>query len=267
MTQRMPVLFVGHGDPMIALRQDAITEQLQEIGRTLRQPGVMPKAILAISAHWFTRGTFVQKTNQPRHINDMYGFPPELYQVEYPVRGSADLSDRVLELLGDRVQINNEWGIDHGSWTMLVHLFPNAEIPVVQLSINAEAGPDEAYAIGQALAPLRDEGYLILGSGNVVHNLREVRWNQPGGSIATEAFNQAIIDAVESGSADSVLHFDRLPYADYAVPTPEHFLPLIYCLGAAGSDHGEVFNNRSMMGSLAMTGFLFGEGSTVRRMA
>ena len=254
---RMPVLFVGHGDPMIALRDDAITRELAAQGRAIRQAYGQPRAILAVSAHWYTRGTFVQSAERPEQVYDMYGFPAELYHVKYPVKGFRPLTDAVLAALGDGVAVNDGWGIDHGAWTVLVHLFPEADIPVVQLSLDGTLPPERHYEIGQKLAALREAGYLILGSGNVAHNLRRVDWDNPGGSNETVAFNRAVIDRVTARDDRALVDYRRLPSAAYAVPTPDHYLPLLYCLGAAEQDKATVFNDACMLGSIAMTGFLF----------
>lgn len=216
-----------------------------------------PKAILAVSAHWYTRGTFVQTAARPKQLYDMYGFPEALYRVQYPVRGNSQLSHRVLSLLGKEVQPDNQWGIDHGTWTVLLHMFPGAEIPVVQLSVDATISSEKILEIGRRLSVLRDEGFLIFGSGNVVHNLAEADWDNPNGTDATLRFNQYIIDALTSGDYEKVIHYENAPDAGYAVPTPEHYLPLIYCLGAADGDGVRVFNNVCNLGSMAMTGFLF----------
>ena len=256
--KKMPVIFTGHGSPMLALDDDAVTQALSQIGQEVSATYGKSKAILMLSAHWFTRGTFVQKTETPSQIYDMYGFPEALYQVKYPAAGSPALADRVCALLGDDVAVNNDWGIDHGAWTVLVHMFPDADIPVVQLSIDGTAAPATLYAMAEKLSPLRDEGVLILGSGNVVHNLRRVEWDNPGGSDATEAFNAEIIQAVMARDDDAVIHWEAHPYADYAVPTPDHFLPLILCLGAAKDEKARVFNDVCNLGAIAMTGFVLG---------
>lgn len=258
MSKRMPVVFSGHGDPMIALRDDAVTKGMKEIGdRVLEQYG-KPKAILAISAHWYTKGSFIQTVDEPRQIYDMYGFPKKLYEVKYPVKGCRELSDRVIRLLGDNVKIDDSWGIDHGTWTVLVHMFPKADIPVVQLSVDGTQDAVNLYEIGWKLAALRDEGYLIFGSGNVVHNLRLVDWDNPDGTEMAYAFNSYIVDAVLNGDRAKVIAYENGPEAAYAVPTPEHYLPLIYCMGAGKGDKTEVFNNVCNLGSMAMTGFVFG---------
>ena len=254
---KMPVVFSGHGDPMIALRKDNVTEGMKAIGEKILKEYGKPKAILAISAHWYTRGTFVQTAAEPKQIYDMYGFPKELYEVKYPVAGCKELSDQVISLLREDIKVNDDWGIDHGTWTVLVHMFPDAYLPVVQLSVDGTISRDKMLEIGRKLAALRDEGYLIFGSGNVVHNLRRVEWDNPEGTEMTHRFNQYIIDAVLSGDDDKVVNYESGPDAAYAVPTAEHYLPLIYCLGAAKGDSAEVFNNVCNLGSMAMTGFIF----------
>lgn len=258
MTERiMPVVFSGHGSPMVALEHNQITEGMQKVGEKIINTYGKPKAILAISAHWYTDGTYIQSAGTPRQIYDMYGFPPELYEVKYPVRGDNDLTNEVLKLLGNDVTINDSWGIDHGTWTVLVHMFPKADIPVVQLSVNGNLPPKEHYAIGEKLTVLRKQGYLIFGSGNIVHNLMRVEWDNEGGTPMTYRFNDTIRNAVVSHDHQTVIHYEDLPDASYAVPTPDHYLPLLYCLGAAGNDEVKVFNNVCNLGSMAMTGFVF----------
>ena len=159
---------------MLALRDNELTRSLRQLGDQVIKEFGRPKAILMVSAHWFTRGTLIQSAREPRQVYDMYGFPEELYQVTYPVEGYADLTNRVLELLGDDVKVDDDWGIDHGTWTVLVHMFPDADIPVVQLSVDGLSDPEVHYQLGKRLASLRKEGYLIMASGNVVHNLRQV---------------------------------------------------------------------------------------------
>ena len=255
---KMPVIFSGHGDPMIALRDDEVTRGMRAIGdQVLKQYG-KPKAILAISGHWYVPGTFVQKTETPKQVYDMYGFPRALYEVQYPVKGDAALSDRVLEILGDAVSVNNEWGIDHGTWTVLVHMFPQADIPVVQLSVDRRLSPEQCYMLGTELSVLREEGVLIFGSGNVVHNLRMVEWDNPNGTEMTLRFNQTVIEKIEAREDQAVVQYNNLPDAAYAVPTPDHYLPLLYVLGAAEGEAPLVFNNVCNLGSMAMTGFAFG---------
>lgn len=194
----------------------------------------------------------------------MYGFPRELHELSYPVSGDAALTAAVRDALGDDVRVSDDWGIDHGAWSVLVHMFPQADIPVVQLSVDGTAEHRRAYEIGRLLAPLRDEGCLILASGNVVHNLQRVDWEHPdAASTATLAFNVRIVRAVETRDDETVIGFERLPGAAYAAPTPDHFLPLLYTLGAGECGSAHVFNNVGVLGSLSMTGFVF-EGDAGR---
>ena len=256
--KKMPVIFSGHGSPMLALDNNDVTRGLREVGDAVLCKHGKPKAILAISAHWYVRGTYVQRTENPKQVYDMFGFPRELYEFKYPVKGDVVLADRVSDLLGERVSVKNDWGIDHGTWTVLCHMFPDADIPVVQLSVDATLSKDEIYEIGKSLAPLREEGYLIFASGNVVHNLRRVDWDNPKGSPECIAFNEAITNYVVARNDKAVVAYETVPNAAYAVPTPEHYLPLIYCLGAAEGETPEVFNNHCELGAIAMTGYSFG---------
>ena len=254
----MPVIFSGHGSPMIALEHNEITEGMDRIGRAVESRFGRPRAILMVSAHWYTHGTFVQSAPEPRQVYDMYGFPKELYEVKYPAKGDGELTRKVQSLLGSAVAVNDDWGIDHGAWTVLVHMFPKADIPVVQLSVDGDISYTEEFELGRKLAALRVDGYLILGSGNVVHNLREVEWENAGGSDATLRFNDYITEAVLQGDTEKVIGFASHPDAAYAVPTPDHYLPLLVCLGAAGADRAQVFNKICNLGSMAMTGYAWG---------
>lgn len=256
--ERFPVIFSGHGDPMLALRDDEITRELRAQGDKIIEKFGKPKAILSISAHWFTKGEFIQTSPEPKQVYDMYGFPQELYDLKYPVKGDAELSQRVIDLLKDDVKVNNEWGIDHGTWTVLVHMFPNADIPVVQLSVDTTADKNKLYEIGEKLAPLRDEGYLIFGSGNVVHNLRMVEWNNPNGSPRCVDFNNTFLDLLAKRDDKAIIDYEKLPNSAYAVPTSEHYLPIIYLLGASKGEKANVFNNVCNLGAIAMTGFTCG---------
>jgi 4,5-DOPA dioxygenase extradiol len=227
----MPVVFAGHGSPMLALEDTNETRGLRAVGDSLIRKYGKPKAILAVSAHWYTNGTFIQTAESPK---------------------------RVLELLGDKVSVNNDWGIDHGSWTVLCHMFPEADIPVVQLSVNGAGSAEEAYEIGKALKELRREGILILASGNIVHNLRLVDWNNKGGSDECLAFDKTITDAVLKREDASLISYEKLPLSRYAVPTPDHYLPLIYALGASEKEKAVVFNRHAELGAISMTGYVFG---------
>lgn len=256
--RKMPVVFSGHGSPMIALEDNSVTRGMKEVGDKIIERFGKPKAILVISGHWFKRATYIQAAETPKQIYDMYGFPEELYQVKYPVKGCADLSNRVMDLLGDEVKVNDDWGIDHGTWTVLCHMFPDADIPVVQLSVDISAEPHKLYEIGEMLSALRDEGYLIFGSGNVVHNLRMVDWSDPDGSPRCVDFNDTFIKLLSERNDEAIINYEDLPNAAYAAPTSEHFLPIIYLLGAAKGEKTEIFNNVCNLSAIAMTGFVIG---------
>ncbi len=267
---KMPVIFLGHGSPMLALEKNDVANGLHEIGEKILDKYGRPKAILMVSAHWYVGGTFIQTDPEPRQVYDMYGFPQELYEVKYEPKGCADLSGRVSELLGGSVSVNNEWGIDHGTWTTLVHVFPDASVPVVQLSVNKNISERECFEIGKKLSLLREEGYLIMANGNIVHNLSMVQWDNNDGTPMCKSFNEKIISLVEGQDIDALIDYKNLPDWKYAVPTPDHYLPLLYCLGAADSDvdslaesdanveNVTVFNNICDLGSMAMTSFAFG---------
>ena len=255
--KRMPTLFVGHGSPMMALEHTETTNTFKNIGQNIINNYGKPKAILAISAHWYTNGTYIQSAENPKQIYDMYGFPKELYEVVYSAKGDNKLTQKVQQLLGDAISIDDTWGIDHGMWTVLVHMFPDASVPVVQLSINKSLSPEEAYQLGKKLQSLRDEGYLIIGSGNIVHNLRRLEWDSPSGTPATIEFDRYITDAVLANDTDKVINYEQHPHAGYAAPTPDHYLPLIYIMGAGEGAKPTVFNQTYNSGSLSMTGFIF----------
>ena len=257
MTQtRMPVLFAGHGSPMSAIENSADTKAWQALGKQIPQP----RAVLSISAHWYTDGSRIQTSPHPKQIYDMYGFPQELYDLKYRPAGDPALAAQVQSLVrSPAVHADNTWGIDHGTWAVLCKIFPKADIPVVQLSVNSRLQPDQHYAIGKALSSLRSQGVLIFASGDVVHNLRRIDWDKEDGFDWADSFDTAIRDAVLKKDHETVIHYDRLGRpADLSVPTPEHFLPLLYALGASDdSDQVTVFNDRRTLGSLSMTGYLF----------
>lgn len=255
---RMPAIFVGHGSPMLALESDGVTEALKEVGEKVLSEFGRPKAILMVSAHWYKGRNLVQRTPHPQQIFDMYGFPKALYEVEYKPSGCEELSDAVLAINDLGAVVDNSWGIDHGTWTPLVHMFPGAQIPIVQLSVNGIAGPQGCYDIGRLLAPLRSQGYMIMASGNVVHNLRRVDWDSNRGSVEAVAFNDFITNAVAQRDDRQVVGCETNPNAHYAAPTPDHFLPLLYILGATEGERPYVFNNVCTLDSIAMTSYAFG---------
>ena len=251
---KLPVIFVGHGSPMNAIEDNEYSRTWAKIGRNIQ-----PKSILMISAHWFTRGTLVQDEENPRIINDMYGFPEELYHVGYQVKGDRALTQSVLDTLGDDVSVNNEWGLDHGAWSVLHHMYPKRDIPVAQLSVNRTLTPEAHFKIGQKLAFLREQDVLIIASGNIVHNLRMVRFDMAGGHPDCVKFDAYIKDSILNKDFDAVINYRDLgDVARLSVPTDDHFDPLLYALGAASKDDTvEVFNESVMMGTMSMTGYIF----------
>jgi 4,5-DOPA dioxygenase extradiol len=230
---RMPAVFLGHGSPMNTLANNEYTEAWSKLGAAMPRPS----AILAVSAHWYLPGTAVTAMQTPRTIHDFGGFPQALFDFRYPATGSPALAQRVREILAPlAVRADEEWGLDHGTWSVLAHVYPRADIPVVQLSMDATQPPAFHYEMGKRLAPLRDEGVLIVGSGNVVHNLGVLNWkdNAPAYDWAVR-FNDVV--------RDHLLRCDHLPLVDYqklgndarlSVPTAEHYLPLLYIMGLQG---------------------------------
>lgn len=229
----LPAIFFGHGNPMNALAENGYTAAWRRIGAAMTRP----KAILSISAHWYVPGTGVTISTAPRTIHDFGGFPRALYQVQYPAPGDPALAQRVQKLLAPiPVVLDNSWGLDHGTWSVLRHVYPDADVPVVQLSIDETRPPAFHYEIGQRLAPLREEGVLVLGSGNIVHNLHTYAW----GRHVAEAYDWAAKFESEArqmmlaGDVKPLLQYERLgAEAELAIPTPDHFLPLLYVLAAA----------------------------------
>ena len=252
---RMPVLFLGHGSPMNAIERNPFSDAWIELGKSLPKP----KAILCVSAHWFVRGTRINDSPAPKMIYDMYGFPDELYRVQYPAPGSPEFAHKAAKLLGERATIDNSWGLDHGGWSVLRRLFPNADIPVFQVSVDATATPEVHFSLGKLLRPLREEGVLILGSGNVVHNLGMVDWESSGGFDWAKAFDEYIQTNVLSRSFDNVVHYHHFGAdARFSVPTQDHFAPLLTVLGAIEPDDTiRVLNDACVLGSLSMTSYLF----------
>ena len=252
---KMPTLFVGHGSPMNAIENNSFTKTWEEIGSSLPRP----LAILSVSAHWYTHGLRVSDATQPELIYDMYGFPEDLYAVQYSASGSPRFAERTYELIGQGIRYDQSWGLDHGTWSVLCRMFPKADIPVFQLSVDRNAPAMEQYRIGQKLSALRDEGVLILGSGNVVHHLGLVNWEMEGGYPWARGFNSYLIDRMQHRQFLDVLEFQRAgDCARRAVPTPDHFFPLLPVLGASQpEDRLTVFNDQCILGSLSMTGFLF----------
>lgn len=254
-TTRMPALFAGHGSPMNAIEDSIYSHEWDRLAAQLPKP----KAILSISAHWYTDGSHVNDMDKPQTVYDMYGFPQALYDVTYPAPGSPDLAHRVQQLIERPVDIDNSWGIDHGTWSILHRMFPQADIPIVQLSVDAQASAREHFDMGRQLAPLRDEGVMIFGSGDVVHNLSLVDWSMQTGYPWADEFDSFIKERVVARDFDHVIDWRSAgDCATKAFWTPEHFFPLLYVLGASNDDDAlEVFNDSCELGAISMTGYLF----------
>jgi 4,5-DOPA dioxygenase extradiol len=230
MVERLPAIFFGHGNPMNALMDNSYTKGWRHIGEKTPEP----QAILSISAHWFVPGTALTINTAPRTIHDFGGFPPELYQVQYPAPGDPDLARRVQAMLAPLpVKLDNSWGLDHGTWSVLRHVYPGADIPVVQLSIDETRPPAFHYEIGRKLAPLRDEGVLIVGSGNLVHNLHAYAWGRRMAEPYDWAvrFERRARELMLAGECQPLIDYPSLgPDAALSIPTPDHYLPLLYVL-------------------------------------
>lgn len=253
---RMPVLFVGHGSPMNAIEDNDYTRSWRKIAERIPKPDV----ILSFSAHWYTRGTKIMNESHPKTIHDMVGFPKELYEIMYDTKGSPTVAKAAKELISRETEYDHSRGIDHGTWSVLVHMFPKRDIPVFQISIDATASPDIHYKIGKELQSLRDQGVLIFGSGNVVHNLRFVDWNKPGkGFDWVYDFDETIYDNIMKKNHDAIIKYNEYgSVARLAVPTPDHFYPLLPILGASDEkDRISVYNKSCELGSLTMTSYLW----------
>lgn len=255
---RMPALFLGHGSPMNALEQNRYTTVWRELGATLPRP----KAILAVSAHWYVRGTAVTAMRQPKTIHDFGGFPQALFDMRYPAPGDPALAARVTDLLSPvAVGPDQAWGLDHGTWSVLTHVYPDADIPVVQLAIDATQPAEFHYQLGARLGALRDEGVLILGSGNIVHNLRAINWNAdaPGYDWA-QRFDTTVRDCLARHDHAALIGYENLGGdARLSVPTPEHYLPLLYIAGLQQAGESLHFPTEGLQnGSISMRSVLIG---------
>ncbi|MBE0651643.1 MAG: 4,5-DOPA dioxygenase extradiol [Bacteroidales bacterium] len=254
-TERMPVLFVGHGSPMNALEENEFVSGWRTIVKSISKPN----AVLCISAHWETRGTFVTAMEKPATIHDFGGFPQELFEVQYPASGSPELAEEVQEIVQKtKVEPDERWGLDHGTWSVIKHFYPDADVPVIQMSIDYYKTPQQHYELGQELTSLRKKGVLIIGSGNLVHNLRKIAWDKfnqrYGYDWAIEA-NEKMKQFILDGNHQELINFQSQGNAfRLAIPTPEHFLPLLYVLALKeNNEQVTLFNDDYVAGSLSMT--------------
>jgi 4,5-DOPA dioxygenase extradiol len=246
----MPVLFLGHGSPMNTIEDGPVRRSWQALGASLPRPA----AILCISAHWETRGVYVTGSSRPDTIHDFNGFPRALFDVRYPCPGSPELAHRVVDLLdGVRAHIDPQRGLDHGAWGVLQPMFPAADIPVVQMSLSVLQPGAWHYDLARQLGPLRDEGVLVVASGNIVHNLRQFNWKDPKPLEWAERFDEDVAEHIATGHHEGLLGYETLGTdALLAVPSPEHYLPLLYALGLQRDGEPVRFFNEGVVGSISM---------------
>ena len=259
-TPKMPVLFLGHGSPMNAIEENPFVEGFRTLGNALPKP----KAIICISAHWETSGTYVTAMKQPKTIHDFGGFPKPLYEIQYPAPGSPELALETKKIIHKtEVGLDDHWGLDHGSWTVIRHMYPNADIPVIQMSLDRTKPAEYHYELAKELSVLRRKGILIIGSGNMVHNLRMVAWDKLDGEAyaydwAREA-NEKMKSYILDGDFKSLVNYKTQGRAfELSIPTPEHYLPLLYALALKEQeDATSLFNDQALGGSLSMTSVKF----------
>ncbi|MFD2245051.1 4,5-DOPA dioxygenase extradiol [Pontibacter ruber] len=259
--QLMPVLFIGHGSPMNGIEDNDLTQRWKQMAAEIP----VPKAVLVVSAHWLSKGTRITAMDFPQTIHDFGGFPNALFEVQYPAPGDPALARETASLItSTQVEQDHDWGLDHGTWTIIRHMYPEATIPVLQLSIDYTKGPQYHYDLAKELYNLRKKGVLIVGSGNMVHNLRMVAWDK----LTADAYgydwalqmNTKFKELISAGEHQSLIRYESLgKEALLAIPTPEHYLPLLYTLGLKGeSDPVSFFNDKAVAGSLTMTSVKFG---------
>ncbi|MBN1469806.1 MAG: dioxygenase [Fusobacteriaceae bacterium] len=254
---KMPILFIGHGSPMNAIENNEFTKNWDNILNNIPKP----KGILAISAHWYTRHTRINVEEAPKTIYDMFGFPDELYQIKYERKTNNEFINEIKEIdstiIGD-----NSWGYDHGIWSIFHRTNISKEIPVIEMSIDGYKTPKEHYELGKKLGKLREKGYLIVASGNIVHNLALVDFYKSDGFQWATKFDDEIKNAIIENDIEKLLDYKKIPNKDKAFKTDEHFLPLLYILGAkSDTDNGFIFNNSTILGALSMTSYMFKENS------
>lgn len=254
---KMPVMFVGHGNPMNAIENNKFVQQWKEIAKNIPKPS----AILCISAHWETEGTFITAMPKPKTIHDFGGFPQALFDVQYPAKGNPELAKEIIDLYPENtLHADEKWGLDHGCWSILNQMYPQADIPVLQMSLDYKRSAQYHMELGKQLSSLREKGVLIIGSGNMVHNLGMVDWRNPDGGFdwaieSNEAFKKMILEN------DVEMLCGKKPWKNalrLAVPSTEHYNPLLYIMGIkSANEHPFFFNDNTVMGSLSMTSVLF----------
>jgi 4,5-DOPA dioxygenase extradiol len=253
--QRMPVLFVGHGNPMNAIEKNEFSGKWISLAQSLPKP----KSIVCISAHWETMGTAVTAMSNPKTLHDFGGFPQALFDVQYPAPGNPELAEEIIRKV-TKVKISPDlnWGLDHGCWSLLCHMYPSADIPVVQLSLAMDKPPLYHYELAKELSFLRDEGILLIGSGNIVHNLRRVEWQNQGGAEWAIKANEKIKELILANNYQSLIDYPILgKEVQLAIPTTEHYLPLLYIMALKQADEEiSFFNDKLVMGSLSMTSLI-----------
>jgi 4,5-DOPA dioxygenase extradiol len=259
-TSKMPVLFLGHGSPMNAIEENEFVEGFRKIGNEITKPN----AILCISAHWETNGTFVTAMPNPRTIHDFGGFPKELFEVQYPAKGSPELAQQTKDLITKTtVGLDQKWGLDHGAWSVIKHLYPNADVPVIQMSIDYTKTPQYHFELAQQLATLREKGILIVGSGNMVHNLGMVAWDKLNQTFAYDwaiEANDKMKSYILDNDFKKLIDYNKQGKAfELAIPSPDHYLPLIYTLGLKNNNEQiSIFNDKPVAGALTMTSVKIG---------
>jgi 4,5-DOPA dioxygenase extradiol len=251
-TELMPALFLGHGNPMYAIQENEFTEGWQTTAKLLP----VPKAILVISAHWETRGTFVTAMTKPQTIHDFGGFPKELFDVQYPAPGSPELAMQTKELIKKTsVELDHQWGLDHGTWSVIKHMYPNANIPVIQMSMDYKKDPAWHYSLATELATLRQKGILIIGSGNMVHNLQRADWHATKGADWAIEANEKMKKLILNNDHQSLINYSTLgKEVQMAIPSPDHYIPLLYALGLKSEKETvSLFNDKTELGAISMT--------------
>jgi 4,5-DOPA dioxygenase extradiol len=257
----IPVLFLGHGSPMNGIENNYFTKEWENLGKMYPAP----TAVIVVSAHWLTKGTRITAMEAPRTIHDFRGFPQELFNVQYPAPGNLALALETSQLIkSTNVGLDHDWGLDHGTWTVIRHVYPNANIPILQLSIDYDKPAKYHYKLAQELSALRRKGVLIVGSGNLIHNLRMVAWDKVneaeyGYDWAME-LKVKMRELIEDGNHEPLVNYEQLgTAASYAIPTPDHYYPLMYALGLQSkNEQASVFNDVAVMGSLTMTSVKIG---------